>query len=115
MVLATLTMLTLDSSGARRDATFWSSILGWPIAHEQDEYAMITGPDTALGFGTLPDHEPPSWPNEHGTKQFPLDLAVDDLESAATTCVELGAPPRPRNNPARRGASCWTRVAIRSV
>ena len=52
---------------------------------------MLTGPDHALGFGTLPDHEAPAWPNEHGTKQFHLDLAVDDLDAAAAQCVELGA------------------------
>ena len=82
MAIAALKMLTLDSSDARRDATFWSAVLGWEVAHAQDEYAMLTGPGgLALGFGTLDDHEQPGWPNEHGTKQFHLDLAVDDLDA----------------------------------
>jgi len=91
MPVATLKMLTLDSSDASRDAAFWSAVLGWDVAHDADGYAMLTGPDHALGFGTLPDHEAPAWPNEHGTKQFHLDLAVDDLDAAAAQCVELGA------------------------
>jgi predicted enzyme related to lactoylglutathione lyase len=91
MAVATLKMLTLDSSDASRDAAFWSAVLGWDVAHDADGYAMLTGPDHALGFGTLPDHEAPAWPNEHGTKQFHLDLAVDDLDAAAAECVELGA------------------------
>lgn len=91
MAVAALKMLTLDSSDASRDAAFWSAVLGWEVAHDGDGYAMLTGPDHALGFGTVPDHEPPAWPNEHGTKQFHLDLAVDDLDAAATQCVELGA------------------------
>ncbi|WP_421119063.1 VOC family protein [Aquihabitans daechungensis] len=92
MTLASLKMLTLDSSDARRDATFWSAVLGWDIAHEQDEYAMLTGPGgMALGFGTVEDHQPPAWPNEHGSKQFHLDLAVDDLDAVAVRCTELGA------------------------
>lgn len=92
MTIASLKMLTLDSSDARRDAAFWSAVLGWDIAHEQDEYAMLKGPEgAALGFGTLEDHEPPTWPNEHGTKQFHLDLAVDDLDEGAARCIELGA------------------------
>lgn len=92
MTIASLKMLTLDSSDARRDAAFWSAVLGWDVAHEQDEYAMLAGPGgMALGFGTLEDHEPPAWPNEHGTKQFHLDLAVDDLDAAADQCIGLGA------------------------
>ena len=92
MAVATLKMISLDSSNAGRDAEFWSSVLGWTIAHQQDEYAMLSGPDgVALGFGTLPDHQPPAWPNEHGTKQFHFDLAVDDLDASAAKCVELGA------------------------
>ena len=98
MPLATLKMLTLDSSDAERDARFWSEVLGWEVAHAGDGYAMLTGPDHALGFGTVPDHQPPAWPNEGGTKQFHLDLAVDDLEEAAGRCVELGAT-RPDDQP----------------
>lgn len=99
MALASLKMLTLDSSDARRDAQFWSAVLGWEIAHEQDEYAMLTGPGgIALGLGTVPDHEPPGWPNARGTKQFHLDLAVDDLDKAAARAVELGAS-RPEEQP----------------
>ena len=92
MSIASLKMVTLDSSDARRDAAFWSALLGWEIAHEQDEYAMVKGPEgAALGFGTLEDHQPPAWPNEGGTKQFHFDLAVDDLDAGVTACVDLGA------------------------
>lgn len=92
MALASLQMITLDSSDARRDARFWSAVLGWDVAHEQDEYAMLTGPaGMALGFGTVADHQPPGWPNAHGSKQFHLDLAVDDLDEGVARCVELGA------------------------
>ena len=44
MAIAALKMLTLDSSDAQRDATFWSAVLGWEVAHAADEYAMLTGP-----------------------------------------------------------------------
>ena len=92
MAIAALKMLTLDSSDAQRDATFWSALLGWEVAHAQDEYAMLTGPGgMALGFGTLPDHEAPGWPNEHGSKQFHFDLAVEDLDVAEKEAVSLGA------------------------
>ena len=92
MALATLKMVTLDSTDARRDAAFWSAVLGWDVAAVEDEYAMLSGPGgMALGLGTLADHEPPGWPNEHGSKQFHFDLAVDDLDAAAAEIVGLGA------------------------
>jgi predicted enzyme related to lactoylglutathione lyase len=92
MSIAALKMITLDSSDARRDARFWSSVLGWDVVHEQDEYAMLSGPGgVSLGLGVVPDHEPPAWPNQRGTKQFHFDLAVDDIDAAARDCVDLGA------------------------
>jgi predicted enzyme related to lactoylglutathione lyase len=92
MSVATAKMITLDSSDARRDAKFWSGVLGWHIAHEQDEYAMLTGPGgLALGFGTIADYKAPEWPNANGSKQFHFDLAVDDLDAGVQKCVELGA------------------------
>jgi predicted enzyme related to lactoylglutathione lyase len=92
MTIATLKMVTLDSADARRDAKFWAAVLGWDIAHEQDEYAMLTGPNgVAIGFGTVADHEAPQWPNPRGTKQFHFDLAVDDLDAGVAACVDLGA------------------------
>ncbi|GIL35151.1 VOC family protein [Phycicoccus sp. DTK01] len=91
MATAALKMVSLDSSDVRRDVTFWHAVLGWEVAHEQDEYGMLTSPDgLALGFGLVEGYEAPGWPNEHGSKQFHLDLAVDDLDAAAQEVVGLG-------------------------
>ena len=86
-----LKMVTLDCADARTSGEFWSALLGWDLAHADDAYAMVTGPATSLGFGTLADHEPPAWPDEHGRKQFHLDLACDDLDATERRCLELGA------------------------
>ncbi len=91
MATAALKMVTLDSSDVRRDVAFWHAVLGWDVAHEQDEYGMLTSPDgLALGFGLVEGYAAPGWPNEHGSKQFHLDLAVDDLDAAAQEVVGLG-------------------------
>jgi catechol 2,3-dioxygenase-like lactoylglutathione lyase family enzyme len=100
MPVANLKMITLDSADAVRDAEFWSQVLGWEVAYSEGDYAMLAGPGHALGFGRLPDYQPPAWPNEHGSKQFHLDLAVDDLEAAAKACTELGAS-RPTDQPSQ--------------
>ncbi len=102
--VATLKMVSLDSTDAGRDAAFWSAALGWEIIASGEGYAMLAGPEQALGFGTVPDYEPPKWPNPNGTKQFHFDLAVDDLQSAEQQLVALGAT-RPEDQP---GADRWT-------
>jgi hypothetical protein len=89
--IVTLKMLTIDSADAGRDAAFWSAALGWGIAQSGEGYAMLTGPDHALGFGTVEDYQPPQWPNPRGSKQFHFDLGVDDLAAAEQRLVELGA------------------------
>ena len=52
---------------------------------------MLTGPAHALGFGRVEGYQAPSWPNEHGSKQFHFDLAVDDIDAAEVRAVALGA------------------------
>jgi catechol 2,3-dioxygenase-like lactoylglutathione lyase family enzyme len=89
--VASLKMVTLDCSDPAGSAQFWSKVLGWEQPYADDNYAMITGPDHALGFGRVEDYEPPAWPNAQGSKQFHLDLAVQDLDAAEKACVELGA------------------------
>jgi predicted enzyme related to lactoylglutathione lyase len=89
--IATLKMLSIDSADAEKDAAFWSAALGWPITQSGEGYAMLDGPDHALGFGTVEGFTPPEWPNVGGSKQFHFDLGVDDLAAAEERLVGLGA------------------------
>lgn len=91
MTTPVLKMVSLDCADARRSGEFWSALLGWKLAAAEDEYAMVTGPEVNLGFGSIPDYEPPAWPNERGSKQFHFDLACEDIEATERRCVELGA------------------------
>lgn len=88
--VARLAMITLDTEQTGPLARFWEAVLGWPITVLEEEYAMLSGPSHALGIGRIPNYARPSWPDD-GRKQFHFDLAVDDLEAAARSCVELGA------------------------
>ena len=87
----TLKMTTIDCTDPRRLGEFWSALLGWELTYAEDEYAMVTGPAAAIGFGRVPDYAPPQWPNPSGTKQFHFDLAADDIGVVEARCVELGA------------------------
>ncbi len=89
--VARLAMITLDCADPEASARFWSAMLGWDVAHAQAEYAMLTGPSHALGFGRVDDYAPPTWPHDRGSKQFHFDLAVDDLDDAEKAALELGA------------------------
>jgi predicted enzyme related to lactoylglutathione lyase len=89
--IARLAMVTLDTADAEASAAFWSGLLGWDVAHSERDYAMLTGPDHALGFGRVEGYVAPGWPNDNGSKQFHFDLAVDDLDAAEKAAVELGA------------------------
>src|SRR4029079_17895382 len=73
---ARLAMVTLDCADAESSAAFWSALLGWEVAHSERDYAMLTGPDHALGFGRVEDYQPPAWPNDHGSKQVHFHLAA---------------------------------------
>ncbi|EWS82517.1 glyoxalase [Brachybacterium phenoliresistens] len=99
--VARLAMMTLDAAETAPMAAFWHGVLGWPISYQDEDYAMLTGPSSALGIGRIPDFQPPAWPDA-GLKQYHLDLAVTDLEAAAARCVELGA-----TRPVQQPGSTW--------
>jgi predicted enzyme related to lactoylglutathione lyase len=87
---ARLLMVNIDCPDPHALVSFYGQLLGWDVAHDEDEYGMVTSGGTALGFGRVEHYTPPSWPDA-GAKQFHLDLAVDDLDAAEQRCRELGA------------------------
>jgi predicted enzyme related to lactoylglutathione lyase len=89
---ASLAMVNLDCRDPRALAEFYHEVLGWEIAHAQDEYAMITDENgTSIGFGQIEGFTPPPWPEADSPKRYHLDLHVDDLDKAELRCTELGA------------------------
>lgn len=88
---ASLAMFTIDCADPAGEARFWAAALGWELTHASDDYGLVTHAGQRLGFGRVEDWQPPAWPNPAGTKQFHLDLAVDDLEAAADRLIALGA------------------------
>jgi predicted enzyme related to lactoylglutathione lyase len=89
--VARLAMVTLDTADPAASAAFWSGMLGWEVTYSEGDYAMLTGPSNALGFGRVEGYVAPGWPNENGSKQFHFDLAVEDLDAAQEAAVGLGA------------------------
>ncbi|GAA3639546.1 VOC family protein [Microlunatus ginsengisoli] len=86
-------MVTLDCADPGPVSSFYAEFLGLDVAYSDENAVMLVdgsgGP--ALGFGRVPDYQPPAWPNPNGSKQYHLDLAVDDIAAAESRCLELGA------------------------
>lgn len=88
----TLAMVTVDCEDPRALATFYTELLGWESTYESDEAVMLSGGEgAALGFGRVEGFEPPAWPDEHGRKQFHLDLNATDIAHVEERAVALGA------------------------
>ncbi|HEU0103807.1 MAG TPA: VOC family protein [Mycobacteriales bacterium] len=88
---ARLTMVNIDCPDPRALVAFYGRLLGWDVAHDEDEYGMITQGGTAIGFGRVDPYAAPQWPDAAGGKQFHLDLAVDDIPAAERLAIDLGA------------------------
>ena len=89
----TIAMITLDCAEVTPVADFWKAALGYEqVASDGESYAMLKGESgPALGLGKVEDYEPPAWPNPHGSKQFHLDLAADDIDAETERLLSLGA------------------------
>ncbi len=88
---AALAMVTIDCADPAKEAEFWAAALGWEVTYSDADYGLATDGRMRLGFGRTDGWQAPAWPNPDGTKQFHLDLAVDDLEAAAERLTGLGA------------------------
>lgn len=92
MSTASLAMVTIDCADPGPVSAFYAEFLGLEVAYSDGDYAMLKGASgPALGFGRVEDHRPPAWPNPNGSKQFHLDLAVEDIDAAEALALELGA------------------------
>ena len=79
-----IAMITLDCAEVPPVADFWTAALGYEqVAADGENYAMLARCGPALGFGKVEGYQPPRWPNEHGSKQFHLDLAAEDVDAEA--------------------------------
>ncbi len=76
-------------------ASFYASLLGWPIVRQEHGEAAVAVPGTSsyLAFQSSADYVPPVWPSADGRQQMMmhLDIAVDDMAAAVADATELGA------------------------
>lgn len=90
--IATLSLFALDTRDPAGLARFYSAILGWSIAGDQEDWIELIAPTGAtLAFQRADDHVPPHWPGGERPQQAHLDFDVPDLDEAEERVLALGA------------------------
>ncbi|MEU5694556.1 VOC family protein [Actinosynnema sp. NPDC020468] len=92
-----LTATVLDAPDPRALARFYRDLLGWPLVHDEPDWATLRPTDggPGLSFQAEPRHVRPVWPTttDHPGMQLHLDIEVDDLDAACDLARSLGARP----------------------
>lgn len=85
-------------------ARFYSSLVGWPVGHEEPGTAvLVAGDGVFVVFQQADGYRAPVWPPVEGAQRpmMHFDFQVGDLESAVAEAVALGATladAQPREN-----------------
>jgi catechol 2,3-dioxygenase-like lactoylglutathione lyase family enzyme len=92
-VIGRLHHVILDCPDPRGLARFYSELLGMPISYDSDDFVVVSVNQQASGlaFQLAPDHQPPQWGDPAYPQQIHLDVMVDDLATAHTAVLGLGA------------------------
>src|SRR5258705_2921675 len=91
----TLTTINIGAPDAAELARFYSRLLGWDIAVEEPDWAVMRDPEGGVGlaFQTEAHYTAPVWPAGVGEQQMMLhlEIRVDDLAAATSHALACGA------------------------
>jgi len=92
--------VTFDCSDPAELARFYGAFLGLSVVFSSDHFVLL-GQEGApgLGFNQLTDYRRPTWPDPAQEKQAHLEFGVDDLDTAESHLLSLGAE-KPAHQPA---------------
>ena len=95
--------VTFDCPDPAELARFYGEALGLPVVFASDHFVMLGQEGGAgLGFNRLADYRRPTWPDPDQEKQAHIEVGVDDLDSAESRLLSLGATkPGHQPNPDR--------------
>lgn len=91
-MIGSLRSVVVDCPDPVALARFWEDVLGGTVTSEDDDWVVLTTPAGArLAFQLSPQHEPPRFPDPHGSQQFHLDVGVDDADAGEAAVLRAGA------------------------
>src|SRR4051812_7675056 len=83
--------LSLDCSDPRQLGEFWAGLLDGEVAFASDEIAVVRLEHFLITAMSVPNWIRPTWPDGSVPKQSHLDLHVEDLATARSLALRLGA------------------------
>ena len=83
--------IAFDCADPAELGAFWAALLDGEVAFSSDDFVAVKTDRLWLAATRVDDYTPPTWPSASVPKQLHLDLAVDDLGSAAAHAVAAGA------------------------
>lgn len=86
-----LSGVTLDCPDARQLADFYAAITGGTVTFANESWAILDGPGGHIEFQTVPNHQPPRWPDPTSPIQMHLDFYVEDRASTEARVLSAGA------------------------
>lgn len=82
----------LDCPDPWQLSRFYTELLGAPLTHNDDDFAMIGAAGSRpMLFQRVEGYQPPRWPDPAYPQQLHLDVLVDDLDTAEAATLALGA------------------------
>src|SRR5690349_10632870 len=91
-MIGQLRSVVVDCKDPRALATFYAGLIGGTVDAADDTWVVLTDHGGhRLAFQYSPEHEPPTFPDPHGSQQFHLDVVVDSIEVAERAALDLGA------------------------
>jgi Glyoxalase-like domain len=92
VVIGKLRSVVVDCNDPGALASFWHGVLGGTVHEEDHSWVVLTDPTgRRLAFQLSPEHQPPTFPDPHGSQQFHLDVLIDDIDRAESEVLALGA------------------------
>lgn len=84
-------VVVFDAADPETEATFWATLLGGTVDHDEDDWWSVrVGDDEPVCVQLAPDHQPPQWPDGL-PQQVHLDLVVPALGPAHDEAMAAGA------------------------
>ena len=91
MAIARFPGVIIDCPDPSSLATFYGALLDWRVEGSADWAEIRSEDGQCICFQQVADYAPPEWPSQALPQQMHLDVIVDDLDTAETAVLDLGA------------------------
>jgi predicted enzyme related to lactoylglutathione lyase len=91
MAIAHTPSTVLDCADSDALAAFYGALLDWKVDASPGWATVTAGSGQHLSFQQVDGYTAPAWPGQQVPQQMHIDLTVDDLDTAESEVLRLGA------------------------